>query len=488
MKAEKFNLFSFSGKMKMMHMSWMAFFISFVVWFNAAPLMSVIADSLGLSKEQIKTLLILNVALTIPARIIIGMVTDKFGPRLTYSALLIVCSIPCFMFALGTSFEQLALARFLLGFIGAGFVIGIRMVSEWFPANELGTAEGIYGGWGNFGSAAAAFTLPAIALVFGGEDGWRYAIGATGGLSLLFGVIYFLNVSDTPKGSTYFKPKKAGALEVTSKADLVLLVVMKLPMYATLALLAWKLSPEGVKMFSQSSTELIYGLLILVLAIDLYLTYQVNKHLFDGPVPEFERYPFKQVAVLNVLYFSTFGSELAVVSMLPLFFAETFELGLAQAGMLASSYAFMNLLSRPGGGWISDRFGRKPTLMILTAGLALGYLGMAQINDQWSLPLAVLMVMTCSFFVQGGEGAVFAAVPLIKRRLTGQIAGMTGAYGNVGAVFFLTVYSMVSTQLFFYVIGASALFGLVSLLFLTEPKGHMTEVNEDGEVTMISVN
>ena len=488
MSRDKFNLFSFSGKMKIMHMSWMAFFITFVVWFNAAPLMSVIADSLGLTKDQIKTLLILNVALTIPARIIIGMVTDKIGPRLTYSGLLILCSIPCFMFALGNSFEQLALARFLLGFIGAGFVIGIRMVSEWFPANELGTAEGIYGGWGNFGSAAAAFTLPVVALAFGGEDGWRYAIAATGILSFLFGVIYYVNVSDTPKGSTYFKPKKAGALEVTSKGDLALLVVMKLPMYATLALLGWKLSPSGVSMFSQNGTELIYGVLILILAVDLYLTYQVNKHLFDGPVPEFERYPFKQVAVLNVLYFSTFGSELAVVSMLPLYFAETFELGLAQAGMLASSYAFMNLISRPGGGWISDRCGRKPTLMILTAGLALGYLGMAQISGDWSLPLAVLMVMTCSFFVQGGEGAVFAAVPLIKRRLTGQIAGMTGAYGNVGAVFFLTVYSVVSTQIFFYVIAASALLGLISLLFLSEPKGHMTEVNEDGEVTMISVS
>ncbi len=488
MNRDKFNLFSFSGKMKIMHMSWMAFFITFVVWFNAAPLMSVIADSLGLTKDQIKTLLILNVALTIPARIIIGMVTDKIGPRLTYSGLLILCSIPCFMFALGNSFEQLALARFLLGFIGAGFVIGIRMVSEWFPANELGTAEGIYGGWGNFGSAAAAFTLPVVALAFGGEDGWRYAIAATGILSFLFGVIYYVNVSDTPKGSTYFKPKKAGALEVTSKGDLALLVVMKLPMYATLALLGWKLSPSGVSMFSQNGTELIYGVLILILAVDLYLTYQVNKHLFDGPVPEFERYPFKQVAVLNVLYFSTFGSELAVVSMLPLYFAETFELGLAQAGMLASSYAFMNLVSRPGGGWISDRCGRKPTLMILTAGLALGYLGMAQISGDWSLPLAVLMVMTCSFFVQGGEGAVFAAVPLIKRRLTGQIAGMTGAYGNVGAVFFLTVYSVVSTQVFFYVIAASAVLGLISLLFLSEPKGHMTEVTEDGEVTMISVS
>ncbi|MBE7215798.1 NarK family nitrate/nitrite MFS transporter [Shewanella benthica] len=488
MSSDKFNIFSFSGKMKIMHLSWMAFFVSFMVWFNAAPLMGVIALSLGLTNEQIKTLLILNVALTIPARIIIGMVTDKFGPRLTYSALLILCSFPCFMFALGETFEQLALARFLLGFIGAGFVIGIRMVSEWFPAKELGTAEGIYGGWGNFGSAAAAFTLPVIAIAFGGDNGWRYAIGLTGVMSFVFAFIYYFNVSDTPKGSTYFKPKKAGALEVTSKGDLALLILMKLPMYATLALLGWKLSPEGVGMFTQMEVYGIYGILVAVLMLDLYQTYQVNKHIFDGPVPEFERYPFKQVAVLNVLYFSTFGSELAVVSMLPLYFAETFELGLTQAGMLASTYAFMNLVSRPGGGWISDRFGRKPTLMILTAGLALGYLGMAQITSDWALPMAVIMVMTCSFFVQGGEGAVFAAVPLIKRRLTGQIAGMTGAYGNVGAVFFLTVYSMVSTQIFFYVIAASAVLGLVSLLFLTEPKGHIAEVNEDGEVTLISVN
>lgn len=484
---EKFNLFSFRGKMKIMHLSWMAFFITFVVWFNAAPLLSVIAASLGLTTAQIKTLLILNVALTIPARVIIGMVTDKYGPRLTYSVLLAVCSIPCFMFAFGSSFEQLALARFLIGFIGAGFVVGIRMVSEWFPAKELGTAEGIYGGWGNFGSAAAAFSLPAIALAFGGADGWRYAIALTGVMSLVFAFVYYVGVTDTPKGATYFKPKKTGAMEVTSKGDFMLLVVMKVPMYATLALLGWKLSPAGVNMLAQSTVTLIYASLIAIFIYDFYHTYQVNKGIFVAPVPEFERYQFKQVAVLNVLYFSTFGSELAVVSMLPLFFAETFSLGMAQAGMVASSYAFMNLMSRPGGGWLSDKFGRKSTLLILTAGLAIGYFGVAQIDGTWSLPLAVVMVMACSFFVQGGEGAVFAAVPLIKRRLTGQIAGMTGAYGNVGAVFFLTVYSMVSTQAFFYVIAASALLGFITLFFMTEPKGHMAEVNEQGEVTLISV-
>jgi NNP family nitrate/nitrite transporter-like MFS transporter len=488
MSTEKFNLFSFHGKMKIMHLSWMAFFITFVVWFNAAPLVSVIADSLGLTTSQIKTLLILNVALTIPARIIIGMVTDKYGPRITYSALLGICSIPCFMFAVADTFEQLALARFLIGFIGAGFVVGIRMVSEWFPAKELGTAEGIYGGWGNFGSAAAAFTLPAVALAFGGPDGWRYAIGITGLMSLLFAFVYYFNVTDTPKGSTYFKPKKGGGLEVTSKSDFVLLILMKVPMYTTLALLGWKLSPAGVNMFTQETTYLIYLGLVVVFLFDFYQTYQVNKHLYSIEVPEFERYQFKQVAVLNVLYFTTFGSELAVVSMLPLFFAETFELGMAQAGMLASSYAFMNLMSRPGGGWLSDKFGRKTTLLILTAGLAIGYLSVAQIDSSWSLPMAVTVVMACSFFVQGGEGAVFAAVPLIKRRLTGQIAGMTGAYGNVGAVFFLTVYSIVSTQVFFYVIAVSAVFGFVTLFFMTEPKGHIAEVNEHGEVTLISVS
>ena len=240
------KILSFTGKMKVLHLSWMAFFITFAVWFNHAPLLAVIAQSLGLSSSEIKTLLILNVALTIPARVIIGMVTDRYGPRITYAFLLALCSIPCFMFALAENFQQAALARFLLGFIGAGFVIGIRMVSEWFPANELGTAEGIYGGWGNFGSAAAAMSLPAIALfitnAFGIEEGWRYAVGLTGLMSLLFSVVWYINVTDTPKGSTYFKPKQTGAMEVTSKSDFFLLLLMKLPMYGALSLLTWKLS------------------------------------------------------------------------------------------------------------------------------------------------------------------------------------------------------------------------------------------------------
>jgi len=145
-------------------------------------------------------------------------------------------------------------------------------------------------------------------------------------------------------------------------------------------------------------------------------------------------------------------------------------------------------MSRPGGGWLSDKFGRKPTLLILTLGLSIGYCAMAMVDSSWPLWLAVVAAMACSFFVQSGEGAVFAVVPLIKRRLTGQIAGMTGAYGNVGAVAYLTVLSFVDYSTFFMVIAATAVVGFIALLAMEEPAGHIAEVRDDGTVEMIDVN
>lgn len=488
MLAKKLNLLSFKDNIRILHLTWFAFFLSFYVWFNHAPLMASIREALELTDQQVKTLLILNVALTIPARIVIGMLVDAFGPRRMYSLLLFISSFLCFGFASADDYEQIALMRFLLGFVGAGFVIGIRMISEWFPAKQLGLAEGIYGGWGNFGSAAAAMTLPSIALLFGGENGWRYALALTGVLALVYSVIYFFSVSDTPKGSTYFKPKKNGAMEVSSRGDFFLYLVMNIPLYAALAVLAWKLGPSNLKMLSENVTNLIYVVLVGIYVFQSFRIFQVNKQVFSGSIPEIDKYKFKQVAVLDLAYLVTFGSELAVVSMLPLFFMDTFGLSLIEAGMLASGFAFMNLVARPGGGFISDKFGRKRALIILLIGLAAGYFLMGQINSGWPVMVAVLVTMVCSFFVQSGEGAVFAVVPLVKRRLTGQVAGMAGAYGNVGAVSFLTVFSFVVPQIFFLTIAIAAVVAIVAVvLFLEEPEGQMAEVLPDGTVQLIDV-
>ncbi|MFN3587177.1 MAG: MFS transporter, partial [Moraxellaceae bacterium] len=92
-----------------------------------------------------------------------------------------------------------------------------------------------------------------------------------------------------------------------------------------------------------------------------------------------------------------------------------------------------------------------------------------------------------SVFVQAACGAVYSIVPLIQRRMTGQIAGMAGAYGNVGGVLFLTVLSFVSPQLFFVVIAAVSGLAFLAAHFVDEPRGHMVEVDEHGNLQMIPV-
>ena len=488
MSDTKLNLFSFSGRIRTLHLTWFAFFLSFMVWFNHAPLMASIQQSFGLSAQEVKALLIINVALTIPARIVVGMLVDKYGPRLIFSGLLFISSIICFFFAMADSYQMLLATRFALGFVGAGFVIGIRMIGEWFPAKQVGVAEGIYGGWGNFGSAASAMILPSLALWYGGDDGWRYAIATTGAIALAYSFVYFRLARNTPKGSTYFKPKKTGAMEVTSRGDFFFYLLMNIPMYAALAVLTWKLGPDNLGILGAGFADGIYLGLLALYAYQTSQVWRINRHVFTERVPELHRYRFKQVAILDLAYFVTFGSELAVVSMLPLFFKETFDLSIVQAGLLASGFAFMNLVARPGGGLFSDRFGRRKTLSLLIAGLAVGYFILGQVDSGWPVALAVIATMACSFFVQAGEGAVFAMVPLVKRRMTGQVAGMAGAYGNVGAVTFLTVFSFVSPQAFFLVIAGAALVALVAVQFLDEPKGQTAEIMPDGTVQMIDVS
>ncbi|GKT11605.1 MAG: MFS transporter, NNP family, nitrate/nitrite transporter [Thiomicrorhabdus sp.] len=486
--SNKFNPLSFTGNYRILHLTWFAFFMSFVVWLGLGPMMPFIQEALGLTNQQAKVLLILNVAMTIPARIIVGMLVDKYGPRIMYASILLLGGVVSIAFAWAETYEELALLRFLSGFIGAGFVVGIRMISEWFPAKQTGIAQGIYGGWGNFGSAGAALTLPFIAVAMGGDDGWRYAITFASIAAMVYGVIYFFSVTDTPKGSTYFKPKKTGAMEVTSKRDLFLYIIMNIPLFLALGVLAWKLSPTNMGLITEATTYAVYLALAATYAMQVWKIWSVNAHILKEPVPELHRYKFKQVAILNWAYLITFGTELAVVSVLAMFYVEWFELPKITAALLAGIYPFINLFARPGGGWISDKFGRRKTLVVVFAGIAASFLFLGNVDKGWSIELVVAITIMAGIFSKAGSGAVFAMVPLIQRRMTGQIAGMTGAYGNVGAVMFLTVNSIVDYDAFFMVIGVAAVIVLAMIVFfLEEPEGKMTEVLPDGTVQMIDV-
>ena len=57
------ELWSFQGRYRTLHLTWFAFFLTFVVWFNLAPLATTVKADLGLTLGQIRTVAICNVAL-----------------------------------------------------------------------------------------------------------------------------------------------------------------------------------------------------------------------------------------------------------------------------------------------------------------------------------------------------------------------------------------------------------------------------------------
>ena len=464
-------LASFRGPSRVLHLTTLAFFLSFVVWFDMAPFLVAMGKELHLTKPQLVTLTLCNLALTVPARVLIGSLLDSLGPRRLFAGLLVLSVIPNTMFAMSHSFTMLVISRLALGIVGAGFVVGIRMVSEWFPAEDLGTAEGVYGGWGNFGSAAAALALPGLATaVATGVGGWRWGVGIAGVVAAIYGVVYWFSVSDTPPGKEYARPRRKGALPVSTPGAVVALIALQLPVVGILGVVAVRVHRVGV--LSDVGLRVTFVVLAAYLLWQVSLILRVNAGVLRGEAPDHD-YPFTPVVLLSLAYGVTFGAELAVVSLLPTLFATTFGLKIGAASAAGSAFAFTNLLSRPGGGLLSDlgRSRRRPVVLALL-GTAVSFFALSYLDAAWPVAVGVIAVALASIFVQGGNGAVFAMVPQIHKPVSGQIAGLAGSYGNIGGIAFSSIlfFSGDDTRMLFLVIAGAALIVAAACRWL--PDGH----------------
>ena len=483
------ELFSFQGRYRILHLTWVAFFLTFICWFNFAPFATTIGKEFSLTSEQIKTLGICNIALTIPARLVIGMLLDRFGPKIIYSSLLLFSAIPCLTTAMSSNFEQLVISRLLMGIVGAGFVAGIRMVAEWFPSKQIGIAQGIYGGWGNFGAFGAEFVLPAIAIAIsfwpGSGSNWRGAIVLTGIIAAIYGAIYYCNVQDTPIGKVYQKPRKNGGMEVTSIKSFWATIVMNFGLIFALGLLVWRLAEPKLQFFNYTQMSIAWIFLAGLYCFQTYQAWQVNREVLNGTkiYAAHERYQFRQVALLAFAYATSFGSELTAVSILPAFFEQTFSLNHLAAGMIAATYPFMNLIARPGGGLLSDKSGsRKWTLTFLALGIGVCYLVAYHIDDNWSILGAIVVIMISACCSQASSGANSSILPLIKPEITGQISGNVGAYGNFGSVIYLTIFSFTNAQTLFQTMGIAALIcASLCAFFLKEPQSSSSKAENKGQ-------
>ncbi len=413
-KATRIKLLDLSTpQMRAFHMSWFAFFLCFFGWFGISPLMAIVRDDLGLTKTQVGNTIIASVAATIFFRLIVGKLCDKYGPRLTYSWLLWVGSLPVMGIGLATGYETFLLFRLAIGIIGASFVITQYHTSVMFAPNVIGTANATTAGWGNVGGGVTQMLMPLIlaaVLSFGANQflGWRLAMVIPGAVMFLTGVAYYFFTQDAPDGN--YKDLRA---------------MGELP----------------------SSTDKESGSFLLA-AKDL------------------------RVWALFVIYAACFGIELTINNIAALYYFDRFELNLTTAGIIAGLFGLMNIFARTLGGFFSDKFaknyGLRGRVKFLFAVLFLEGFALMLFSQMSILILAVSSMVILSLFAQMSSGATFGIVPFMNKKAMGSVAGIVGAGGNVGAVGagFLFRSENISTQqgllyLGFFVIIASSFAFLV---------------------------
>ena len=229
-KADRIRLLDFrSPPMRAFHMSWMAFFLSFLAWYGLAPLMPIIRQEMALTKEQIGYLLIAAVSLAVPTRLLIGWCCDRFGPRRSYGWLMIVFAFPIMGVTFAKDFHSLLIFRLLIGGIGASFVITQFHSTLMFAPKCVGTANATTAGWGNMGGGMAQVLMPFLTgtfIAWGATSavGWRLSMVTVGAACLVFGIMYLFLTQDTPAGDFAEIPAEArktwqGRRQVVARPD-----------------------------------------------------------------------------------------------------------------------------------------------------------------------------------------------------------------------------------------------------------------------------
>lgn len=124
-----------------------------------------------------------------------GMLTDKFGGKPVFSALLLFCAVPMYLLSKADDFTGFALCSFGFGFVGVSFSIGIGYSSVWYPRQSQGTALGIFGA-GNAGAALTTLLAPKLLNIFtengNNPEGWRLLPQYYAAALLMMGIIFVI--------------------------------------------------------------------------------------------------------------------------------------------------------------------------------------------------------------------------------------------------------------------------------------------------------
>jgi MFS transporter, NNP family, nitrate/nitrite transporter len=138
---------------------------------------------------------------------------------------------------------------------------------------------------------------------------------------------------------------------------------------------------------------------------------------------------------LAFFYFITFGGFVAMFLLLPTVLQDWFDFSKGEASARAAGFVIAATLARPVGGWLADRVGAYPVLVLVFAGVAVSAAVLAALAPEPRIVPITLACLTLGTFLGAGSGAVFKLVPLEFPQDAGAAAGIVGAAGGLGGFF-----------------------------------------------------
>jgi len=145
----------------------------------------------------------------------LGVLLDRFGPRRTETALLVVAAAGAGLFAIADSVSMLTMGRALIGLgVSACLMASFKAFVIWFPTERLPLANGVIMTAGGLGAMMATAPVEMALHVFD----WRSIFAALSVATLLVGFLLYTTVPDKtkPRTNASWREEIGGVFQVFS--------------------------------------------------------------------------------------------------------------------------------------------------------------------------------------------------------------------------------------------------------------------------------
>ncbi|RWA13491.1 hypothetical protein EKO27_g1590 [Xylaria grammica] len=453
-----FNLWNVYGRV--FFFSWFGFMVAFWAWYTFPPLIThVIKANLHLTPTQVANSNIVSLIATLLIRYLAGPLCDQFGPRYVFAGVLLVGSIPLGLAPLVHDATSLYVSRFFLGILGGAFVPCLVWCTGFFDKNVVGSANALAGGWGNAGGGITYFIMPAVFDSFKGRgynDGaaWRLTFIVPLIVVIATGISMILLCPDTPTGKW---------------SERLLHTEQNLQSHGVIAPSEVIVDIPGDITAKQSSNVSKYSDSDVEKKAKTDPSYDHEAVLSQGEMLEISQGETVQkptlARALNILvspqtifhlitYLCSFGAELSINSVLSAYYIKNFpHISYAYAANVSAIFGFLNFVTRPLGGFVSDYLYRvtgkslwAKKIWIVVCGVLTGALLIliGQLDPQ-NLSAMLGLISVMAIFLEAGNGANFGLIPHVHPQANGVVSGTTGAAGNLGGVIFSVIFRFIGS-------------------------------------------